>query len=163
MRMQFQGSKFVCNNYGSQQPVLQAQGMTTTMYGDGTSVSNVTNGVLTNGTVMLPVSGIVRRYEDGRIEVNGALIDWAALMANAQLAPQAAPPLRLPAPLPDEAPLQEGESACVVCLERAVKTVITDCGHAAYCVTCACTTVKEGTLCPVCRTRITSVIRVFET
>lgn len=127
---------------------------------DGTSVSKVTSGMLTNGQVMLPVNGTVKRYKDGRLEVDGVLVDWAAVVAQSQ---QALPQLKLPDAMPNEPLLQEGEKECVICVERGIKTVITDCGHAVYCVTCARATVKQGTLCPLCRTAVTGVIRVYQT
>ncbi len=135
--------------------------MTTYHNADGTSVSEVTNGTLTNGTVMLPVNGVVKRYRDGRIEVNGKLIDWAQLVAQSQQPQPQQPMLSLPDAMGDEPDVREAENPCVICMERAIKTVITDCGHAVYCVTCARDTVKVGTVCPLCRVAITRVIRVY--
>jgi hypothetical protein len=95
-------SKFVVNCVNSKNPVLQADRMVTRHYSDGTRVSTINNGMLTNGTVMLPVSGTIKRYKDGRIEVNGALIDWEAVVARQQQ------PLKLPEAIPDEPLLQDG-------------------------------------------------------
>lgn len=140
-------------------PVLQADRMETWHESGGVSVSKVTNGVLTNGRVMLPVNGTVKRYRDGRIEVNGEPIDWASVVARSTTAPT----MELPEAIDNEAPAQEGESPCIICGERAVKTAINKCGHQVYCVTCARATVTVGTTCPMCRKPITSVIRVYQT
>jgi hypothetical protein len=149
-------SKFVVNNLNCKNPVLQADQMVTHHYSDGTSVSTINNGMLTNGTVMLPVSGTIKRYKDGRIEVNGALIDWEAVVARQQQQP-----LKLPEAIPDEPLLQDGENECLICAERSIKTVLNECGHQVYCVTCARATVNQDSLCPMCRAPIRSVIRCF--
>ncbi len=155
-------SKFVVHNHCSNNPVLQADRMVTTEFRDGTSTSVVTNGMLTNGVVMLPVNGTVKRYRDGRIEVDGQLIDWAAVVRQSeQPQQQQQQQQKLPDAMPDEPDATDGEKACPICLERATKTVIIDCGHQVYCVACAREFVKPGTACPLCRGPITSVIRVY--
>ena len=76
----FPMAKFVVNHYNSKNPTLQGDSMTTYHSHDAT-VSIVQNGVLTNGKILMPVNGTVKRYKDGRIEVNGQLIDWEALVS----------------------------------------------------------------------------------
>lgn len=153
-------SKFVVNNYGSQ-PTLQAKSMTM-FEGNGTTTSIVENGQLTNGKVIMPVSGTVVRYDDGRISVNGKFIDWDAITRQQQQQQQQ-PALKLPDEMPNEPPLQGDEKPCVICMERSIKTVIVDCGHQVYCVACAREHVKPATtLCPLCRVNVTGVIRLYE-
>lgn len=148
-------AKFIVNNFSSQ-PILQCETMVTTKFNGG-SVSEVTNGMLTNGKVMLPVSGIVKRYKDGRIEVNGELIDWNSI-ANQRVPQQ----LVLPQAMHDEPAVKQDEKPCIICEERSIKTTLVECGHQVYCVTCSLACVKQGTLCPVCRTPIAKVIRIYE-
>jgi hypothetical protein len=156
-------SKFVVNNYNSSQPTLQGESMTMSFDGNGTITSVVKNGQLTNGKVIMPVSGTVVRYDDGRISVNGEFIDWAAITRQQQQQPQPQQPaLKLPDEMPNEPPLRDDEKPCVICMERSIKTAIVDCGHQIYCVTCAREHVKPTTLCPLCRVRVTGVIRLYE-
>ncbi len=150
-------SKFVVNNFNSNTPTLQCESMTT-YHNNGVSITEVKNGMLTNGKVMLPVSGIMKRYKDGRIEVNGEMIDWDSLVKQQQ--PNGG--LKLPEAMINEPDVGPGEKTCIICYERSIKTTITDCGHQIYCVSCTHSTVKQGTLCPICRVPITKIIRIYE-
>ncbi|KXS13312.1 hypothetical protein M427DRAFT_58836 [Gonapodya prolifera JEL478] len=51
---------------------------------------------------------------------------------------------------------QKGET-CIICWDRSRTAVFAPCGHHAACVECS----KELTLCPVCRTKVRSVVRYF--
>ena len=156
-------SKFIINNYSgggnNNNPVLQADSITTS-FERGVMVNTVTNGILTDGKVMLPVSGTVRRHDDGRITVNGNLIDWQVIAGQQQQQQQQNP--KLPNAMPNEPPVKDGEKECTICMTRSIKTIIVDCGHPIYCITCARDCVRQGTTCPVCRTPVTHVIRQYE-
>lgn len=61
------------------------------------------------------------------------------------------------APARPEPCAPRGTDACAICLDRAVATVCIPCGHLATCVTCARNPQLRG--CPICRTRLTSLVR----
>jgi hypothetical protein len=49
--------------------------------------------------------------------------------------------------------------SCVVCLDAPQETIFLECGHACCCTTCAQILLRQP--CPVCRTRIARVVRVY--
>jgi hypothetical protein len=57
----------------------------------------------------------------------------------------------LPEEIKNEPDAQGDEPVCSICLERMRNTVIIDCGHSVYCVTCCRNHLKRGTQCPICR------------
>jgi hypothetical protein len=70
--------------------------------------------------------------------------------------------VRLPDAEPDEQPGAEGAELCSVCMERAISTVIVDCGHRSLCVTCCRDCALKGNgQCPQCRKKITHAIKTF--
>mmetsp|Transcript_25451 Transcript_25451/g.60087 ORF Transcript_25451/g.60087 Transcript_25451/m.60087 type:complete len:122 (-) Transcript_25451:21-386(-) len=59
-----------------------------------------------------------------------------------------------------------GPGECVVCCRYACDAVFLECGHQALCVTCANQLVENETTpgtssCPICRTKISRVVRVY--
>ena len=57
---------------------------------------------------------------------------------------------------------QKSDLECVVCLDRNIKTVIVDCGHACLCVTCLRNVISNGSGdCPKCNKKITRAIDIF--
>ena len=56
---------------------------------------------------------------------------------------------------------EEEEKQCIICKDN--KSVIAlNCGHKKLCVTCALIVVKKFKECPLCKTKVTSVLRVYE-
>lgn len=55
------------------------------------------------------------------------------------------------------------DKQCIVCMDNE-RVVAPQCGHKQLCVRCARTLMEGPTIpkCPMCRTRITQIIRVFE-
>jgi hypothetical protein len=51
---------------------------------------------------------------------------------------------------------------CCVCLEREKDTLLSPCGHKAFCSECATSLQRRTGVCPICRTAIRDVIRVYE-
>lgn len=151
-------SKFIVNNPGGGGIILCGDEMTTNVY-DGIQQSFVKNGTLSNGIHTISVSGTVIKYPSGKVIVNGEEVDWSKIEKQAMTTTKI---VKVPDEMKDEPPSQEGEKECIVCLERSIKTVIVDCGHSVYCISCAREHAsKDGTTCPVCRKGITQVIRVF--
>ncbi|XP_061767571.1 E3 ubiquitin-protein ligase NEURL1-like [Nerophis ophidion] len=62
-------------------------------------------------------------------------------------------------PLPSHAEAAAAWEECVVCYEEAVDTVLYSCGHMCLCHRCALR-LKEGQ-CPICRKKITDVIKIY--
>ncbi|KAK3256639.1 hypothetical protein CYMTET_34232, partial [Cymbomonas tetramitiformis] len=52
---------------------------------------------------------------------------------------------------------QDTSGMCAICWDRQIETVLLECGHATSCISCA-DGLKE---CPICRGRITRVVRMF--
>jgi hypothetical protein len=72
------------------------------------------------------------------------------------------PPILYPEAWPDEpdAPADtKPENYCAICLVRANATAHVPCGHVCSCVTCA--VAQKPRTCPICRTVLTSVIRLY--
>lgn len=55
-----------------------------------------------------------------------------------------------------------GQDVCCICMSSSKDAVLTPCGHKAMCVACGQKLLSRGKPCPVCRARIQSVVRVFE-
>ncbi|CAJ1417445.1 unnamed protein product [Effrenium voratum] len=55
-----------------------------------------------------------------------------------------------------------GQDLCCVCMDKRKDTVITPCGHRAVCFTCAGELKARSRKCPVCRSAIGGVVRVFD-
>eukprot|EP00929_Paragymnodinium_shiwhaense_P072228 TRINITY_DN36658_c0_g1_i1.p1 TRINITY_DN36658_c0_g1~~TRINITY_DN36658_c0_g1_i1.p1 ORF type:complete len:255 (-),score=53.46 TRINITY_DN36658_c0_g1_i1:400-1164(-) len=55
-----------------------------------------------------------------------------------------------------------GQSTCCVCLTAPNDSVLTPCGHKAMCLACAQHLLKRSRACPICRSTIGGVVRVFE-
>lgn len=73
---------------------------------------------------------------------------------------------RIKAPVPpaieDEPSAVAGETVCIVCIDRAVKTVNAPCGHACLCVTCARKLADESKFCcPLCKVELKRIKRMF--
>ncbi|KAI1288379.1 RNA-binding protein MEX3B [Halotydeus destructor] len=63
---------------------------------------------------------------------------------------------------PVVAPVAEARNECKVCFEREVDCVLISCGHQMICQKCAQYIVDNGDRqCPICRSRIERVQRVF--
>lgn len=55
-----------------------------------------------------------------------------------------------------------GELSCVICMERSVKTVLLDCGHAIMCIACCRQIMVHGNKrCPICKAAVCKAIKVF--
>jgi hypothetical protein len=68
----------------------------------------------------------------------------------------------LPDPIENELSAASGETCCVVCEDRSVKTAIFPCGHNKLCVTCSIKLKKESSFtCPICRAPIEKIIRLY--
>jgi len=75
---------------------------------------------------------------------------------------------RVTAPVPpavdDEPSAAAGEPLCIVCADRAAKTVNKPCGHACLCVTCArCLANEPKLVCPMCRAELKRIERLYIT
>lgn len=69
-----------------------------------------------------------------------------------------------PEPWPEEPEADDSihdAERCVVCLVRQAVCAIVDCGHIAHCVTCATHQGSRPTRCPICRVKVTRVIRLY--
>ncbi len=69
-----------------------------------------------------------------------------------------------PAPWPGEPDADDSipeAERCVVCLGRRAVCAIVDCGHIPHCVTCATGQGSRPIGCPVCRVKVTRVIRLY--
>ena len=53
------------------------------------------------------------------------------------------------------------EKGCALCFERPVEAALLECGHAVSCFQCAQALTARGAACPVCRSPIARVLRVF--
>lgn len=49
---------------------------------------------------------------------------------------------------------------CVICMTEAINSTFTPCGHRATCIDCGNRMLNKA--CPICRTRIESVIRTYD-
>lgn len=52
---------------------------------------------------------------------------------------------------------EEGEEACLICMERFACATATPCMHAQFCYPCIFTIKREGGACPVCRVPVTQI------
>eukprot|EP00435_Cladocopium_sp_Y103_P026367 s2607_g6.t1 len=64
--------------------------------------------------------------------------------------------------LAEQAEQVSGQDRCCVCMDQRKDSVITPCGHRAVCIVCANVLKGRGRQCPVCRSPITGVVRVFD-
>jgi len=55
---------------------------------------------------------------------------------------------------------REDANLCKVCMANPINTVMVPCGHQCICSVCAKTLNKE---CPICRKRVTQVVKTFGT
>ena len=53
-------------------------------------------------------------------------------------------------------------SNCLICLDKAVDTVLYRCGHMCVCITCGMNLQQRGSHCPVCRAPIQDIIRAYK-
>lgn len=56
--------------------------------------------------------------------------------------------------------LVQSEQLCFICYDRPPETVLLECGHAGLCRTCALQLLTRRARCPVCRSRISNVVRI---
>lgn len=61
-------------------------------------------------------------------------------------------------PMPDHK-IGEEKNVCNVCMERKINTVILECGHSSLCMECATPLVD----CPICRSKIVRIVKIFTT
>lgn len=66
---------------------------------------------------------------------------------------------------PNEEIVENNVDICNICMERKISTVIVDCGHRCLCVTC-CQSYKDKeknkeVCCPICRKKITRIIKTY--
>lgn len=79
--------------------------------------------------------------------------------ANSSPRQQASEKPKLPDAIENEEAAVEGEPECKVCMERSIKTRLKPCEHVILCVSCA---LDIGlTKCPVCKTTIRRIKRVY--
>ncbi len=52
-------------------------------------------------------------------------------------------------------------NTCKICMENKIKCVIIPCGHTATCIECSNTLKKKDSLCPICRGKIDSIYKTF--
>lgn len=52
--------------------------------------------------------------------------------------------------------------SCVICLSHPKTHLLTPCGHKCMCAGCAARAAPRGSICPICRTTVESVVRVFD-
>lgn len=64
--------------------------------------------------------------------------------------------------LETQAELARGQDMCCVCVSERKDAALVPCGHKAMCYRCSCQVQSRGLACPVCRTPITRVLRVFD-
>lgn len=64
--------------------------------------------------------------------------------------------------LAEQAEQVSGQDRCCVCMDQRKDSVITPCGHRAVCIVCANVLKGRGRQCPVCRSAIIGVVRVFD-
>merc|ERR1712070_395031 len=55
-----------------------------------------------------------------------------------------------------------GQDVCCVCMNAKKDAVLTPCGHKAMCLSCGEQLKARGRQCPLCRSNISGVVRVFE-
>ena len=53
---------------------------------------------------------------------------------------------------------EENRVTCIICLENSRQVMLEPCNHVSLCITCAA---QNGNRCPVCRTEILRVRRIF--
>ena len=54
------------------------------------------------------------------------------------------------------------QNVCCICVTNEVNTVIVPCGHSCYCHDCSIESIKHSNQCPICRSKITSIITVYK-
>eukprot|EP00435_Cladocopium_sp_Y103_P044053 s2087_g12.t1 len=64
--------------------------------------------------------------------------------------------------LETQAELARGQDMCCVCASERKDAALVPCGHKAMCYRCSCQVQSRGLACPLCRTPISRVLRVFE-
>lgn len=145
------------------------QGNSNTVNGKGNSV--IGQGNVSNGTFQVPqngyslvniqnVNGVINSFNTNSI---GSVGDGAVTYVAQFNKPSLSNIKKVPDEMKDEPQsVSNGEKECLICFERSIKTVIVDCGHSVYCVSCSREHAsKDNATCPVCRKVITQVIRVF--
>jgi len=70
-----------------------------------------------------------------------------------------APKRPRPAEEPAAIPVARSKN-CKICMASAIRTCFVPCGHMAACVSCAAR--LAGTRCPICRTSIREIVKVFD-
>jgi len=54
------------------------------------------------------------------------------------------------------------EEICNICMERKINTVIVDCGHRIFCISCSRQYKDDASpTCPICRKEITHIIKIY--
>jgi len=54
------------------------------------------------------------------------------------------------------------EEICNICMERKINTVIVDCGHRIFCISCSHQYKDDASpTCPICRKGITHIIKIY--
>ena len=62
--------------------------------------------------------------------------------------------------LQTEADVEEGNTKCMVCWERAPDCILLECGHCGLCVQCADQLWKQTRRCPLCRGSFAAVMQI---
>eukprot|EP01004_Peranema_trichophorum_P002615 NODE_1660_length_1859_cov_45.541475_g1407_i0.p1 GENE.NODE_1660_length_1859_cov_45.541475_g1407_i0~~NODE_1660_length_1859_cov_45.541475_g1407_i0.p1 ORF type:complete len:542 (-),score=109.78 NODE_1660_length_1859_cov_45.541475_g1407_i0:175-1800(-) len=52
---------------------------------------------------------------------------------------------------------QEDDGSCIICFDAVIDSVLVPCGHCCACLNCS----KSMRQCPICRTKVTQVVRMF--
>ena len=90
------------------------------------------------------------------------LDDWKRFVKDGTLPLKPNASVMYPEPWPDEPSAPDGldmSCLCSICADRAPSCVTVPCGHEIMCVTCTVT--RKPTICPLCRTPLLMVVRVY--
>ena len=125
----------------------------------GTTTATTTTAPRTEPGHQPPTSAVPRD--------RGSAAVWIAAPPVARVSPVRPARVSVPDPPPGGEPEEDDlpvDAACVVCLVRRRALAPVDCGHLGMCHTCAGELCREGRAtprCPVCRTAISRLLRVY--
>lgn len=66
-------------------------------------------------------------------------------------------------PVNDSSMMDEDMKMCKVCLVTNINTVCVPCGHRAMCLECSTDIMNQTKSCPICRAKITQIVKTFDT